>query len=1087
MDQVHCVPRCSFGSSFLRIRMLPGLAKAYLLRGYVYAEKLGRTSDAKSDWETAVRLHPRGENGRSAARNLEQLAHPKMKPWRADGGEMKKSFLPERRFRSWFPIILRCILVAMLLFELVPEIARASDAMLPAGELFSFKTRGATILQQVDASGGDSADSMAILAGYDTHPLPAGWFATRPKLTVRQKLITPPSVLLGIGSSQSFTFTIAVTDSAPGTHPVKSLDATSDAKWRYIDLNEPVRKSLPCDDISVCFNNTFTCRKIGLFSIVASYSNKYVTDPADSGGTVRVSASIECVDPDPGGGGRSTGPKDLVRFSSAHYSVKEDSGPATLMVERVGAGKGEVTTIYASRDETATVGSDYDEASGFLVWKDGDTNPKPLYVFVTDDNLTEGDERVRLVLKYPTGNAQLGHPSECILTIHDAAKVGLRLDVATDTGSLVFAEGDTVVYRYTLSIPQPPGNVPLSSVSVTDSGCGPLTPQSGDSNGNGKLDLNETWVCECRETLGAVGTFTRSVTATGFGPAGEKVSDQKSITIDVRKKLAAVPDVRGYRQEAAEYDLVQAGLRMALPVREEVSDVPVGQVFAQRPLPGTLVNPGSSVEIWVSRDEPRYLFLDPPRSTIQVGEEVRFSVSLITKDRNVLDLAPGEVTWNPGPLNVFRGVTAGEFTVAASAKGVSGWATVIVEEQERTVWDRPISHADELTKRALPPPPDAFTWYALCVKASGDIVYGEDVTPVKFDILGGPFQGPRDAAFWIRNHYPSWRCTSGSLPRGEWNVFCDKQRFSVVLGKYSAFDATRFWIMQGGFSGEKDARAWTVKNCPTWMCSEGGVCATTPRGGGDWAVVCSKAHGGIGLTRQPDPVTHWIFASGLLGEKDARLWVNLKCPSWRCDRDGRCVPGVARQRERPLELPPDLSGRRFGAAEEIGGEEAERIVGDRREPLSTGTSSSRVVSTPTGTPVRNPVSQAVKQDRGSAAGVTAKADCSALRNEFKKKTDEMTSRAVKLNCYRDNSGNSAYSGCAMDVVGPFFPFWADRVFSDEACKSGYAACMAGPFSAYLGCLDACNSAFRSGGGDLKACGQQCNQQMQAADKRCKQK
>ncbi len=51
----------------------------------------------------------------------------------------------------------------------------------------------------------------------------------------------------------------------------------------------------------------------------------------------------------------------------------------------------------------------------------------------------------------------------------------------------------------------------------------------------------------------------------------------------------------------------------------------------------------------------------------------------------------------------------------------------------------------------------------------------------------------------------------------------------------------------------------------------------------------------------------------------------------------------------------------------------------------------------------------------------------ALRNEFIKNTEEMVNRAKRLNCYRDNSGASAYSGCAMDVVGPFFPFWADRV------------------------------------------------------------
>jgi hypothetical protein len=969
--------------------------------------------------------------------------------------------------RGWFPDAIWLCLIALPLLALPPGTALSSVGAISSGEPFLPGTPPA-VFQEPPTTCGDSPSPVrTLVAQHDKSPLPGGWFSGN-RLTLTRKAVIPSGVILAIGASQSFSFAITVKDPGLGRSPT-DLNVTSDAKWRYIDLSEPVPKTRPCNDRSICLDNTFTCKKVGSFTIAASYSNRFVTDPADSGGAVRSSASIQCVDP--GFSITSAAPRDILRFTSGNYSVKEDAGPATLMVERAGKGKGEVTVIYTSRDETAKAGSDYDRVSGFLAWKDGDLGPKPLYVFVRDDNLPEGDERVRLILSFPTGHAELGHPSESVLTIQDAARASLRLDVATDTGSLVFAVGDTVTYRYTLTIPQPPGNIPLSSIALTDSGCRPLTPRGGDSNGNGRLDPGETWTYECRETLASAGTFTHAVIAAGSGPSGERASDLKRITIDVRKNMVAVPDVRGYRREAAEYDLKQAGLRLGLPVREEVNDAPVGEVFAQRPLPGTLVNPGSAVEIWVSRNEPRSLFLDPPRTTIKVGEEVRFTASLITKDRNVTELAPGEVTWNPGPLNVFRGRTAGVFTVTGSARGVSGWATVTVEEEERTAWERPISHAGELTKRAMPPPRDAFTWYALCVKGTGDVVYGEDTNPVKFKILGGPFQGPRDAAFWIGKRYPSWRCDSPAGLMGEWNVFCDRQRLSVVIGKNSAFEATRYWIMQSGFTGEKDARAWTVKNCPTWMCSEGGGCAMAPRSGGDWAVVCAKAHGGIGLTRQPDPVTHWIFASGLLGEKDARMWVNLKCPSWRCDRDGRCLPGMAGKRERPLELPPFSAGRGFSGSNEG--------AGDRRIGDTSAANGSRGADQPARTRLQTPSSRrAVKQGMSQA-------DCGALRNEYMKKTDEMVNRAKRLNCYRDNSGASAYSGCAMDVVGPFFPFWADRVFSDAACKSGYAACMAGPFSSYLGCLDACNSAFRAKGGDLKGCGRKCYQRIQEDDKGCK--
>lgn len=191
------------------------------------------------------------------------------------------------------------------------------------------------------------------------------------------------------------------------------------------------------------------------------------------------------------------------------------------------------------------------------------------------------------------------------------------------------------------------------------------------------------------------------------------------------------------------------------------------------------------------------------------------------------------------------------------------------------------------------------------------------------------------------------------------------------------------------------------------------------------------------------------------------------------------MPGQARERERPLELPPDLTSSRFGAAEEIDPGEAERLAGVRQDggssrPRGTGTTGGQAPGT----------RQAAEAPRPQTP---AKVDCSKLRDDFKKKTDHMVNRAKQLNCYRNNSTSSAYSGCAMDVVGPFFPHWPDRIFSDEACASGYASCMTGPFSAYLGCLDGCNAGFRSGGRDLKTCSQKCFGQIEGASKSCSKK
>jgi hypothetical protein len=69
------------------------------------------------------------------------------------------------------------------------------------------------------------------------------------------------------------------------------------------------------------------------------------------------------------------------------------------------------------------------------------------------------------------------------------------------------------------------GNVPLSSIAVTDSQAG-VAPAyvSGDNNFNNLLDLTEAWIYHASGTAGA-GQYANVGTATGAPPAGPPVSD----------------------------------------------------------------------------------------------------------------------------------------------------------------------------------------------------------------------------------------------------------------------------------------------------------------------------------------------------------------------------------------------------------------------------------------------------------------------------------------------------------------------------------------------------------------------------------
>jgi uncharacterized repeat protein (TIGR01451 family) len=84
--------------------------------------------------------------------------------------------------------------------------------------------------------------------------------------------------------------------------------------------------------------------------------------------------------------------------------------------------------------------------------------------------------------------------------------------VTDGSDGLTIITGSTVTWQYTVTNV---GNVPLSSITVTDNKAG-VTPvyKSGDTNGDGILDLTETWIYEATGTA-IVGSYSNIGTASG--------------------------------------------------------------------------------------------------------------------------------------------------------------------------------------------------------------------------------------------------------------------------------------------------------------------------------------------------------------------------------------------------------------------------------------------------------------------------------------------------------------------------------------------------------------------------------------------
>jgi uncharacterized repeat protein (TIGR01451 family) len=473
-----------------------------------------------------------------------------------------------------------------------------------------------------------------------------------------------------------------------------------------------------------------------------------------------------------------------------------------------------------------------------------------------------------------------------------SAKPRPQIAVAKTAQPASVTIGGTITFVMTITNP---GNCELANVAVTDTKCNPVAYVRGDANGDYYLDPGETWTYECSRVMDQEGDFVNTATVTGADPEGNLVTAAASVSVKVTAGLAVVPDIYDLTEEAARYDIYQAKLTVG-SVGSEKSDLAAGHVTRQSPQAGEKVPVGTKVDFSISQAEAKYISVDPPRITIEQGDTIWFIATLMNDDGTEQDITQ-KATWTPGPRNTFVGREAGTFTVTVEHGGIKAYATVDVNEATERGWSDPMSHADDTLANAPLPGPGEYTWYALCTKGNGEVVYGENTDPTRFFIMGGPFPGPRTAEKWINDNCPRWRCTlegacaEGPAGGGEWNVFCDPATGAITIG--SGRPGAGQQVMQGGFLGEPDARYWVDQNCPAWRCTAGGGCADEPARGGNWNAYCNKETGAVTIGQGPAPFGQVIMEGGFLGEPDVRRWLDTNCPRWQCTEDGGCAIGPA--------------------------------------------------------------------------------------------------------------------------------------------------------------------------------------------------
>lgn len=108
-----------------------------------------------------------------------------------------------------------------------------------------------------------------------------------------------------------------------------------------------------------------------------------------------------------------------LQFAASRYSIGEASRSATLAVQRVGGGDGEITVAYSTTAGTAFPGTDFSATNGVLTWPEGDTQPRFISVSILNDTLVETNEQFTVQLSNPTGGATLGAEVSATVEIQD--------------------------------------------------------------------------------------------------------------------------------------------------------------------------------------------------------------------------------------------------------------------------------------------------------------------------------------------------------------------------------------------------------------------------------------------------------------------------------------------------------------------------------------------------------------------------------------------------------------------------------------------------------------------------------------------
>ncbi|KAJ8316782.1 hypothetical protein KUTeg_005666 [Tegillarca granosa] len=107
---------------------------------------------------------------------------------------------------------------------------------------------------------------------------------------------------------------------------------------------------------------------------------------------------------------------ETFQFPKPSYLFKESAGTALVPVNREFGADGEVKVKWKTNDISAVGGRDFENTSGELVFKHGETT-KMIEILLKDDKEFEKDENFEIELLSATTGGKIGNRKRCVVTI----------------------------------------------------------------------------------------------------------------------------------------------------------------------------------------------------------------------------------------------------------------------------------------------------------------------------------------------------------------------------------------------------------------------------------------------------------------------------------------------------------------------------------------------------------------------------------------------------------------------------------------------------------------------------------------------